>query len=72
MSVDIEFYRRQFYQEARDILENLSENTLRLEVNPQDKELINSIFRGIHTIKGSAGSFDLRISLLLPIILKKY
>lgn len=59
MSVDIEFYRRQFYQEARDILENLSENTLRLEVNPQDKELINSIFRGIHTIKGSAGSFDL-------------
>lgn len=59
MNTDIEFYRRQFYQEAREILENLSENTLRLEVNPQNRELINSIFRGVHTIKGSAGSFEL-------------
>ena len=59
MNIDIEFYRRQFYQEARDILETLNENVLQLEVRPEDRELINSIFRGIHTIKGSAGSFDL-------------
>ena len=59
MNTDIEYYRRQFYQEAREILETLSESVLRLEVNPEDRELINSIFRGIHTIKGSAGSFGL-------------
>jgi two-component system chemotaxis sensor kinase CheA len=59
MNTDIEYYRRQFYQEAREILETLSESVLRLEINPEDRELINSIFRGIHTIKGSAGSFGL-------------
>lgn len=59
MNTDIEYYRRQFYQEARDILEGLNESILKLEIRPEDKELINDIFRGIHTIKGSAGSFDL-------------
>ncbi|MBC7320423.1 chemotaxis protein CheA [bacterium] len=59
MNTDIEYYRRQFYQEARDILEGLNESVLKLEIRSEDKELINAIFRGIHTIKGSAGSFDL-------------
>lgn len=59
MDIDIEQYRIQFYQEARDILDTINEDILRVETNPDDKELLNSIFRGIHTIKGSAGGFEL-------------
>jgi len=54
-----EYYRKQFYQEAREILERVSNDTLRAEADPENHELLNAIFRGIHTIKGSAGSFEL-------------
>ncbi len=59
MDIDIEQYRIQFYQEARDILDTINEDILKAEANPDDRELLNSIFRGIHTIKGSAGGFEL-------------
>ncbi len=59
MDIDMEQYRIQFYQEARDILDRINEDILRVEANPDDRELLNSIFRGIHTIKGSAGGFEL-------------
>ncbi|MDM8514823.1 chemotaxis protein CheA [Desulfobacterales bacterium HSG16] len=54
-----EQYRRQFYQEAKDILEKANNEILQVEADPDNQELINSVFRGIHTIKGSAGSFEL-------------
>lgn len=54
-----EYYREQFYQEARDIIEKISDDILQVEADPDNQELLNAIFRGIHTIKGSAGSFDL-------------
>ncbi len=54
-----EQYRQQFYTEAREILDRLGDDVLRAEADPEDGELLNAIFRGIHTIKGSAGSFDL-------------
>ncbi|MHB1680729.1 MAG: chemotaxis protein CheA [bacterium] len=44
-----------FVQEALELLETLSENFIELEKNPEDKELLNTIFRAAHTIKGSAG-----------------
>ncbi len=44
-----------FIQEALELLETLSENFIELEKNPEDKELLNTIFRAAHTIKGSAG-----------------
>jgi two-component system chemotaxis sensor kinase CheA len=59
METNIEYFRGQFYQEAREILEKVNEDVLRAEAGPGDRELLNSIFRGIHTIKGSAGGFDL-------------
>ena len=52
-------YRRQFYDEAREILERLGDDILRAEADPEDRTLLDAIFRGIHTIKGSAGSFEL-------------
>ena len=44
-----------FLIEAGEILERLNEELVELENSPDDKELLNSIFRGFHTIKGGAG-----------------
>lgn len=46
-----------FLNECKEILEEISPKLLNLEENPSDKELINDIFRGIHTLKGNANSF---------------
>jgi len=48
-----------FLVEAEEILEGLNEQLVELETKPQDSELLNSIFRGFHTIKGGAGFLSL-------------
>jgi two-component system chemotaxis sensor kinase CheA len=54
-----------FVVESKEILEKLGNEILEIEKTPEDKELINSIFRAVHTIKGTSGflSFD-QMSLL--------
>jgi len=44
-----------FLVEAGEILEQLSEQLVELEQSPDDKDLLNAIFRGFHTVKGGAG-----------------
>jgi len=44
-----------FLVEAGEILEHLNEQLLDLEQAPEDYDLLNSVFRGFHTIKGGAG-----------------
>lgn len=44
-----------FLEESGEILEQLEENLLELEKNQENQELIASVFRAAHTIKGSAG-----------------
>jgi len=46
-----------FRQEARELLEQLEQGLLDLEQNPQNAELVDSIFRALHTIKGSGAMF---------------
>lgn len=48
-----------FLVEAGEILNDLSEQLVELERQPDDKELLNSIFRGFHTVKGGAGFLQL-------------
>jgi two-component system chemotaxis sensor kinase CheA len=48
-----------FLVEAGEILEQLSEQLVDLEQNPDDKPLLNAIFRGFHTVKGGAGFLQL-------------
>ncbi|MBE0438528.1 MAG: chemotaxis protein CheA [Gammaproteobacteria bacterium] len=48
-----------FLVEADEILEGLNEQLVELESAPQDSDLLNSIFRGFHTIKGGAGFLSL-------------
>ncbi len=52
-------YKQQFLIEARDILDSVAAATLAAESDPANSELLNAIFRGIHTIKGSAAMFGL-------------
>ena len=56
---DTETYKRQFCQEIREIIDQVSEDILKAETAPDDRDLLNAIFRGIHTIKGSAGMFGM-------------
>ncbi|WP_197479610.1 Hpt domain-containing protein, partial [Oleiphilus sp. HI0132] len=48
-----------FLVESGEILELLSEQLVDLEQNPDDKDLLNAIFRGFHTVKGGAGFLQL-------------
>lgn len=47
-----------FLVEAREILDQLGEQMVALEAAPADRETLNSVFRGFHTIKGGAGFLD--------------
>jgi two-component system chemotaxis sensor kinase CheA len=48
-----------FIVETREILEKLDLNLIELENRPDDKELLNEIFRSFHTIKGTSGFLGL-------------
>ncbi len=48
-----------FLVEAGEILELLNEQLVDLEQRPEDKDLLNAVFRGFHTIKGGAGFLGL-------------
>ena len=42
-----------FHEEAEEILIELETSLMNLEENPQNKEVINQVFRALHTLKGS-------------------
>ena len=49
----IEVYR----QEADELLAEIEETVLEIEENPGDREILNRLFRAVHTIKGSGAMF---------------
>jgi len=44
-----------FLSEAGELLSDVDNKLVELEKQPEDKNLLNDIFRGFHTIKGGAG-----------------
>lgn len=48
-----------FIVETKEILEKLDTDLLELEKRPDDKDLLNQIFRSFHTIKGTSGFLGL-------------
>ena len=49
-------YLRVFMDECREHLQTLNSSLLALENDPQNKEILNAIFRSAHTIKGAAAT----------------
>lgn len=49
-------YRDLFFEETDTNLEILNEEVLRLEQNPEDKAIVDAIFRAAHTLKGMAAT----------------
>ena len=54
MATDPELVK-EFLNEAKELLENLDNDLVNLESDPDDQELLNRIFRAFHTIKGTSG-----------------
>ncbi len=46
-----------FFQECEELLETLQDGLLALQDQSDDSEIIHSIFRAVHSIKGGAGAF---------------
>lgn len=57
MAIDMTEVQQLFYEESYEGLDNMESILLDLEVGTMDKEITNSIFRVVHSIKGGAGIF---------------
>lgn len=55
--MDVNRLKNIFIEEASEIIEKLDIDIVNLEEKPDDKDLLNELFRGVHTLKGSANSF---------------
>ncbi|MCD6320516.1 MAG: Hpt domain-containing protein [Candidatus Desulfofervidaceae bacterium] len=58
---DMDDFKREFLEEARELLEKAGADILQAEANPDDKDVMHSIFRSIHTVKGNAGTFEVDV-----------
>ncbi len=50
----------QFVIEARECLEQIGHRLLEVERDPSDRELMNDLFRQVHTLKGNCGLFEFK------------
>ncbi len=48
----------QFVVEARDCIERIGQRLLEVERTPDDADLLNDLFRSVHTLKGNCGLFE--------------
>lgn len=48
--------RQLFFETAQELLQSLNEDALKLEKSPQDQEIVRSIRRTVHTLKGDAAA----------------
>lgn len=51
--------RDTFFEECEELLEALVEGLSQMEDAPEDMEVVNAVFRAVHSIKGGAGAFAL-------------
>jgi len=49
----------EFLTESNESLDSIEQQLMDLEASPEDSELLGSIFRAIHTVKGSCGFLNL-------------
>lgn len=56
--MDMSQYKDMFLSETSELLNSLNQDLVVLEREPQNKEVINQVFRAAHTIKGMAASMS--------------
>src|SRR3954447_23758903 len=49
-----------FYETSQELVQALNEEALKLEKNPGDDEIVRSIRRTVHTLKGDSAACGLR------------
>ena len=54
--MDTSEFREIFAAEARDYLQSLNENLLHLEQRPNDRRILDDMFRAAHSLKGMAAT----------------
>ena len=56
MDDELNDIRDLFKEEARELLSELEASLLKVEESPEDKGPVNSVFRAMHTVKGSGAA----------------
>lgn len=59
MQIDLGRFRAAFYVEADEHLQHMEGALLQLEGQPGDTELLNTVFRAAHSIKGASTTFGI-------------
>src|SRR5579864_6634067 len=57
MTIDLTQFNDAFYEESAEAIGQMESALLRLDAGTPDQELINTIFRVAHSIKGGAATF---------------
>ena len=60
MEVNRELLLQSFRQETEECLAQMEQLLLAMETHPEDRELLSSLFRAAHTIKGNASLLEFR------------
>jgi two-component system chemotaxis sensor kinase CheA len=60
MPIDLNRFIATFFDEAQEHLESIEERAMSLASGRHDPELLNSIFRAAHSIKGGSGTFGFK------------
>lgn len=60
MAIDLSAFRETFFVEAAEHLDAMEAALLQLDSAHDDRELLNTIFRAAHTIKGGSGTFGMQ------------
>jgi two-component system chemotaxis sensor kinase CheA len=58
MGIDLAQFHEAFFEESFEALESMEAALLKLDVAAPDSEVINTVFRVAHSIKGGAGMFN--------------
>lgn len=60
MSIDMAQFHQVFFEESFEGIEIMETGLMELEPGPADSEVVNSVFRAAHSIKGGSGTFGFK------------
>lgn len=58
--MNLDRMKQTYFTETTEVLSEMEHLLLEIEKAPEDEELVNALFRAVHTIKGSSGMFGVK------------